>query len=106
MPSLTYFLAFSLVPAVMWPCIAYVVPERRLGFAYGLMDAVQQAGLVCANLLVGWSNDHFHASPANPGGYAGGMWMFSAVGVVALFFAIWLRKVENGPHGHGLETIK
>lgn len=97
--------AFSLVPAVMWPCIAYVVEERRLGFAYGVMDAVQQAGLVCANLTIGWSNDHFGASPANPAGYAPGMWMFSSVGIVALVFAIWLRRVETGPHAHGLETI-
>jgi MFS family permease len=97
--------AFSLVPAVMWPCIAYVVDQRRLGFAYGLMDAVQQAGLVCANQLIGWSNDHFGASSTNPGGYAPGMWMFSTVGIAALVFAIWLRRVETGPHGHGLETI-
>jgi len=97
--------AFSLVPAVMWPCIAYVVDERRLGFAYGLMDAVQQAGLVCANQAIGWSNDRFGASPANPAGYTPGMWMFSVVGIVALVFAIWLRRVETGPHGHGLETI-
>jgi len=97
--------AFSLVPAVMWPCIAYVVDERRLGFAYGVMDAVQQAGLVCANQAIGWSNDRFGASPANPAGYTPGMWMFSAVGIVALVFAIWLRRVETGPHGHGLETI-
>jgi MFS family permease len=97
--------AFSLVPAVMWPCIAYVVDERRLGFAYGLMDAVQQAGLVCANQAIGWSNDRFGASPANPAGYTPGMWMFSSVGIVALVFAIWLRCVETGPHAHGLETI-
>ncbi len=97
--------AFSLVPAVMWPCIAYVVDARRLGFAYGLMDAVQQAGLVAANRLIGWSNDTYGASPANPAGYTPGMWMFSAVGIVALIFAIWLRRVETGPHGLGLETI-
>jgi MFS family permease len=98
-------IAFSLVPAVMWPCIAYVVDERRLGFAYGLMDAVQQAGLVVANQAIGWSNDHFGASSANPGGYVPGMWMFSTVGIAALVFAIWLRRVDTGPQGHGLETI-
>jgi MFS family permease len=98
-------LAFSLVPAVMWPCIAYVVEPRRLGFAYGLMDAVQQLGLVCMNLLVGWSNDHFSASASNPAGYHAGMWLFSMVGLFALAFGIWLRRTETGPKGHGLETI-
>ncbi len=97
--------AFSLVPAVMWPCIAYVVEARRLGFAYGLMDAVQQAGLVCMNRAIGWSNDHYGASVSHAAGYAPGMWMFSAVGIIALVFAIWLRRTEIGPMGHGLETI-
>jgi len=98
--------AFALVPAVMWPCIAYVVEPSRLGFAYGLMDAVQQAGLVGFNLLIGWSNDHWAASVTNPAGYRPGMWMFSIVGVSALVFGIWLRRVETGKHGHGLETIR
>jgi MFS family permease len=30
-------LAFSLIPAVMWPSVAYVVEERKLGTAYGLI---------------------------------------------------------------------
>jgi MFS family permease len=105
-PTAMMGVAFALVPAVMWPCIAYVVPESRLGFAYGVMDAVQQAGLVGFNLLIGWANDHWGASVANPSGYYPGMWMFSSVGFIALLFAIWLRKVETGPHGHGLETIR
>ncbi|MGA2261844.1 MAG: MFS transporter [Acidobacteriota bacterium] len=99
-------IAFALVPAVMWPCIAYVVQPSRLGFAYGLMDAVQQFGLTGFNLLIGWSNDHYAASVANPAGYRPGMWMFSCVGVVAMLFAIGLRRVETGPHKHGLETIR
>jgi hypothetical protein len=70
------------------------------------MDAVQQAGLVCFNLLIGWSNDHWAAGPANPAGYRPGMWMFSVIGFVAMLLAVWLRRVETGPHGHGLETVK
>ncbi|UCG51026.1 MAG: MFS transporter, partial [Candidatus Latescibacterota bacterium] len=30
-------IAFSLIPAVMWPSVAYIVPEQKLGTAYGLM---------------------------------------------------------------------
>ncbi len=98
--------AFSLVPAVMWPCIAYVVEARRLGFAYGLMDAVQQAGLFAANMvIVGWANERSAASAANPAGYVPGMWMFTGVVALALVLAIRLRRVETGPDGHGLETI-
>ncbi len=98
--------AFSLIPAVMWPSVAYVVPEQKLGTAYGLMTMIQNIGLFGYNMLIGWANDYSGASAANPGGYALGMWIFSCSGFFGLFFAILLRRRETGPHAHGLETIK
>ena len=98
-------IAFSLLPAVMWPAVAYVVDQSRLGTAYGLMTAIQNIGLAGFNVLIGWANDSTGASATNPGGYALGMWCFSALGFVGLLFAVLLRRRETGPHGHGLETI-
>ena len=37
-------IAFSLIPAVMWPSVAYIVDESRLGTAYALMTLIQQIG--------------------------------------------------------------
>jgi len=97
--------AFSLIPAVMWPSVAYVVEESKLGTAYGLMTLVQNVGLTVFNLAIGAANDHTGASAANPGGYALGMWIFSTLGFFGLLFAWFLHRVETGPRGHGLETI-
>jgi len=97
--------AFSLIPAVMWPSIAYLVEQSKLGTAYGLMTMIQNIGLAGFNLLVGWANDHSHAGPENPGGYHLGMWIFSILGFLGVLFAFLLRQRETGPHGHGLETI-
>jgi len=98
-------IAFSLIPAVMWPSVAYIVDQKRLGTAYALMTLIQQIGFFILNLLIGAANDHSKASLANPGGYALGMWIFSILGFVGLAFAILLRIRETGPQGHGLETI-
>jgi len=38
-------IAFSLVPAAMWPSVAKIVPEYRLGTAYASMFTVQNWGL-------------------------------------------------------------
>ena len=38
-------IAFSLVPAAMWPSVAKIVPERRLGTAYAAMFTIQNIGL-------------------------------------------------------------
>jgi MFS family permease len=98
-------LAFSLIPAVMWPSVAYVVDQSRLGTAYALMTLIQQIGFFLLNLMVGSANDYTHAGPDNVAGYAMGMWIFSVLGFVGLTFAILLRVRETGPEGHGLETI-
>jgi MFS family permease len=97
--------AFSLVPALMWPSVAYIVDQSKLGTAYGLMTMIQNIGLAGLNLLVGWANDHGHASAQNPAGYRPGMWIFTILGFLGVLFAFLLRQRELGPHGHGLETI-
>ena len=99
-------IAFSLVPAVMWPSVAYVVEEQKLGTAYGAMTLIQNVGLAGFNFLIGWANDYARASAENPGGYHLGMWIFSCLGFFGLLFAWLLRRNEMGPHAHGLETIK
>ena len=89
--------AFSLVPAVMWPSVTYVVEQHRLGTAYALMTLVQQVGVMVMNWAIGAANDAAAASQANPAGYAPGMWLFSLLGFLGIVFAILLRRAETGP---------
>jgi MFS family permease len=97
--------AFSLIPAVMWPSVAYLVDQPKLGTAYGLMTMLQNIGFGGFNLLVGWANTYSHAGADNPAGYNLGMWIFSILGILGVLFAFLLRQRELGPNGHGLETI-
>jgi len=53
----------------MWPSVAIVVEENKLGTAYGLMTMIQNIGLFSFNVLIGWANDFSGASAANPCGY-------------------------------------
>jgi MFS family permease len=43
---LTLGVAFSLIPAAMWPSVAKIVPKHRLGTAYATMFTVQNWGLL------------------------------------------------------------
>lgn len=99
-------ISFSLIPAVLWPSVAYIVAQKRLGTAYALVTLIQQVGLAGMNWLIGRLNDAYHAGPANPGGYAPGMWAFSALGLFGLLFSFLLWRAESRPGGHGLETIR
>jgi MFS family permease len=98
-------IAFSVIPAVMWPSVAYIVDPKRLGTAYALMTLIEQIGFFVLNLSIGRANDYGHAGLGNLQGYRPGLLIFSLLGFVGLAFAILLRFRETGPYGHGLETI-
>lgn len=97
--------SFSLIPAVMWPSVAYIVPQRRLGSAYALMTLCQQLGFAAVPWLIGRSNDTLGAGAANPAGYSGMIWILTGLALFGTLFAVLLWRTEHGPHAHGLETI-
>ncbi len=99
-------IAFSLVPAVIWPAVPYLVEPSRLGTAHGLMTMVQAMGLTVINLAAGALNDASGASAENPSGYTPMLWMFMFLSLFGFVFAFALRIRETGPRGHGLESIR
>ncbi|NLW97143.1 MFS transporter [Luteimonas wenzhouensis] len=94
---------FSLIPAVMWPAVAYIVRESRLGSAYSMMTLCQQVGVALVPLVVGRFNTAFGAGPEHPAGYAPGMWFYTALAALGLLFSYLLWRAESGPAAHGLE---
>jgi MFS family permease len=83
-------IAFSLVPAVMWPAVARYVTAEQLGTAYGLMTALQQGGVFIANIAAGYINDSSGASAANPAGYDAMLWLFGLLSLAAFVSAALL----------------
>jgi MFS family permease len=90
--------SFSLVPAVMWPLTAKLVPESRLGTALGLMWVVQNAGMAGANIVAGWLNDTYGASAANPAGYQPMMLYFFILSALGFIFAMILWRTAGRRH--------
>ena len=95
-------ISFSLVPAVMWPLTARIVPQESFGTALGLMWVVQNAGIAGANLVAGWLNDSYAASAQNPTGYQPMMLFFFILGALGFVFAMMLWRMA-GPRFH--ETV-
>ena len=99
-------IAFSLVPAVIWPAVPYLVEPSRLGTGFGMMTLVQNVGLTACNYIAGALNDAYGAGPENPAGYTPMLWMFFVLSLFGFAFAVALRVRERGPRGHGLESIR
>ena len=102
-------IAFSLVPAAMWPSVAKIVPENRLGTAYSTMFTFQNWGLglffwglgALLDLVNKSKLEQIRAGEAVYD-YTIPIFVLVACGVIAIFLAFELRKADK-VQGYGLE---
>lgn len=101
-PLLFLGIAFSLVPASMWPTMVRLVKEKQIGTAYGLMYSIQNLGLWGFPLLAGIILDK--TNPGNPEvlNYTPVILMFASLGLLGLFFAFMLKR-EDRRGRYGIE---
>lgn len=104
--------AFSLVPASLWPSVPKVVEERYLGSAYAVVFLIQNWGLGLIPALIG-----IILTAVNPGvaealaagdtsaryDYTIPMLVFASLGVLAMVFGLLLKK-EDKKKAYGLEA--
>ncbi|MFN8208060.1 MAG: MFS transporter [Bacteroidales bacterium] len=95
--------AFSLVPAAMWPSVARIVNEKQLGTAYGMMFSLQNLGLFAVPILAGYIIDISNPEKVSgePLNYTYTMATFAIFGLFALLFAILLKRNDK-KYGYGL----
>ena len=102
-------IAFSLVPAAMWPSVAKIVPERRLGTAYATMFTLQNWGLAFFFWGIGKVLDIANAGNLDAikaktavYDYTWPVLMLVGLGFVSIFLA-FLLKIADRRQGYGLE---
>jgi len=102
-------IAFSLVPASMWPSVAKIVPENRLGTAYASMFTVQNWGLGLFFWGLGALVDLVNRSDLEairageiPYNYTIPIFVLVGCGIISVFLAFRLKKA-NIKQGYGLE---
>lgn len=107
-------IAFALVPASMWPSIAKIIPEKKLGTAYSVTFWVQNWGLMGVPLLIGYVLDKYcvvgkttklidgRTLEVTQYNYTLPMLIFACFGLLAIVFA-FLLKAEDKKKGYGLE---
>jgi len=85
-------LSFSLVPSALWPSIPIIIAEKELATAFGLMAAIQNAGLGGMNYLVGWVVQTY--------GFETGMIFFAGMDAIGLILGICLFFLDRAKGGH------
>lgn len=98
--------AFSLVPSAMWPSVPKIIDDKQLGTAYALIFWVQNWGLMGFPLLIGWVLDKYCITSVTEESvrynYTLPMVVFAVLGVVAMLFAVLLKRIDK-KNGYGLE---
>ncbi len=102
-------IAFALVPAAMWPSVAKIVPESRLGTAYATMFTVQNWGLGAFFWGIGAMLDyvnHDKLAAIREGkmtyDYTIPIMMLVVCGIISIFLAALLKKAD-AKQAYGLE---
>jgi nitrate/nitrite transporter NarK len=107
-------IAFSLVPSAMWPSVAKIIPEKRLGTAYSITFWVQNWGLMGVPMLIGYLLDKYcitgtmekvidgNVITVTQYNYTLPMLVFACFGALSIFFALLLKR-ENAKKGYGLQ---
>jgi MFS family permease len=109
-PMFILGIAFSLVPAAMWPAVTKIVDTARIGTAYGAMFTIQAIGLMLFPWLIGLVLDYTNPGVSETlaaGGeavydYTQALIMLALLGILGLVFS-WLLKREDKTSGYGLE---
>lgn len=105
-------IAFSLIPASMWPSVPKIVEERYLGSAYALVFWIQNIGLWFFPWLIGMVLQAMNPGVAEriQGGdrtavynYTVPMLLFAALGALAIVLAFLLLR-EDKRKKYGLEA--
>ena len=93
--------AFTFVPAIIWPSVAYLVPQRTLGTALGVMTMIQNLGMTGMNEILGKANDAAGASATNPAGYLAMMKILTVMGFSASVWPSCCASAKQGPRAMG-----
>jgi MFS family permease len=101
-PMILLGVAFSLVPAAMWPSMVKLVREKEIGTAYGLMYSIQNLGLWGFPITAGLILDASNPGPPEILNYQPTMLMFAALGLLGLVFAL-LLKWSDKKYDYGME---
>ena len=94
-------IAFSLLPAALWPAVPKIVPMKQLGTSYSIIYYIQNIGLMLIPVLIGKVLEH--NTIGEQVDYTLSLIIFGVIGVCAIVTATLLLVMDRKCH-YGLES--
>ena len=93
-------IAFSLLPAALWPAVPKIVPMKQLGTSYSIIYYIQNIGLMLIPVLIGKVLER--DTVGEQVDYTRSLVIFAVIGVGAIITAALLLWMDRNRH-YGLE---
>lgn len=94
-------IAFSLLPAALWPAVPKIVPMKQLGTSYSIIYYIQNIGLMLIPVLIGKVLER--NTVGQQVDYTMSLIIFGMIGVGAIVTATMLLLMDRKRH-YGLES--
>ena len=94
-------IAFSLLPAALWPAVPKIVPMKQLGTSYSIIYYIQNIGLMLIPVLIGKVLER--DTVGEQVDYTHSLIIFAIIGLGAIITAALLLWMDHKRH-YGLET--
>ena len=94
-------IAFSLLPAALWPAVPKIVPMKQLGTSYSIIYYIQNIGLMLIPVLIGKVLEQ--DTMGEQVDYTRSLIIFAVIGVCAIVTASLLLWLDHKRH-YGLEA--
>ena len=94
-------IAFSLLPAALWPAVPKIVPMKQLGTSYSIIYYIQNIGLMLIPVLIGKVLER--NTVGDQVDYTHSLIIFAIIGVGAIVTASLLLWMDRKRH-YGLEA--
>ena len=93
-------IAFSLLPAALWPAVPKIVPMKQLGTSYSIIYYIQNIGLMLIPVLIGMVLER--NTIGDQVDYTNSLLIFGVIGVGAIITSTLLLWMDRKRH-YGLE---
>jgi len=94
-------IAFSLLPAALWPAVPKIVPMKQLGTSYSIIYYIQNIGIMLIPVLIGKVLEH--DTVGEQVDYTHSLIIFAIIGVGAIVTSTLLLWMDRRRH-YGLEA--
>ena len=94
-------IAFSLLPAALWPAVPKIVPMKQLGTSYSIIYYIQNIGLMLIPVLIGKVLER--DTVGEQVDYTHSLIIFAIIGLGAIITAALLLWLDHKRH-YGIET--